>query len=85
MIDDMRENIVTYIDCHYTFKQKKFWEGPFYLSITSQLCECLGEKKKYTIFFADKEYFNYLLHFMRIKKAVIKRYIINIKNRWIKY
>lgn len=75
VIDAIAGNSVIYINSHHTFKQSRFWDGPFYLSITKQLSLFLGIKKMNFRLF-DKEWYRYLYKFLQQKKIFIKRQIM---------
>lgn len=75
VIDAIAGNSVIYINSHHTFKQSRFWDGPFYLFITKQLSLFLGIKILNFRFF-DKEWYRYLYKFLQQKKIFIKRQIM---------
>lgn len=78
MLDAMHDVNVTYINAHHTFLQKKFWDGPFYLTVTRQLARYVGSPHVFSVRYIDKAWYRYMRHYLRIQKVKLKRFILKI-------
>ena len=76
VIDAIAGNNVIYINSHHTFKQKKFWDGPFYLSITKHLSLFLCVNSFLNFRVLDIEWYRYMYRFLQLKKQAIKRKLV---------
>ncbi len=62
MINDLVSYKLKYVSANHTIRHRKPWAGPFYLSITPQVCDFMNIPRRKDLFWLRPDWYAYMFH-----------------------